>query len=97
MKFLAPFTKLSPDQRMDRCEELIGKIGPQLKMFTIKQSLFMRGNILPKPFLRYHGQTEIQPDYKGNVKYRGVIHEPSKFSDWVFMYSGGGNYPKKCV
>ena len=33
----------------------------------------------------------MKPDQYGIIKHRGVVKDPSRFKDWIFVYSPGKN------
>ncbi len=45
--------------------------------------------MLDLPEIRY--QSSVRPDEKGAIRNRGVLKEPHKFKDWLFVYSQGKN------
>lgn len=47
----------------------------------------VEGLLLNLPDIQY--QATVKPDEKGAIKNRGVLKEPHKFKDWLFVYSLG--------
>ena len=47
----------------------------------------VEGVLLDLPTIRYQGT--VRPDEKGAIRNRGVLKEPYKFKDWIFVYSTG--------
>ena len=89
MKTIAPYTKLTPNQRIENSEGIIKKINDGKGLITIKNPLKVDGYLLNLPLIQF--QSSVKPDEKGAIKNRGVLKEPHKFKDWVFVYSCGKN------
>ena len=87
MKAIAPYTKLSPNERVRNCEKIIEDYNKSKGLIEIKHSMKIEGALLDLPIIRYQGT--VRPDEKGAIKNRGVLKEPHKFKDWLFVYSTG--------
>lgn len=91
MKAIAPFTKLTPEQRTKDCQEMVNKFnntdGGLIKIGNAKR---MGGYVLDRPDLIFGGN-KVRPDEKGSVKVRSKLKNPPKIKDWVFVYSLGKN------
>jgi hypothetical protein len=73
MRALAPFTKLNPSDRVKKCDEVVQKINAANSILLIKAPKRLEGYCLNRPDLQYAGASSIQPDNRGNIKYRGVL------------------------
>ena len=89
MKTIAPWTKLSPNERIKNCEDVVRKINDAKGLITIKNPKKIEGQMLRMPDIHY--QSKVVPDEKGAIRNRGVLKEPYKFQDWLFVYSQGKN------
>lgn len=72
MKALDPFTKLSPNQRVNQCEGIIEKFNNERGLIQVKNNKRFEGVCLNRPDLLFTG-AKIQPDNKGNIRNRGVL------------------------
>ncbi len=72
MKALDPFTKLSPNQRVNQCEGIIEKFNNEKGLIQVKNNKRFEGVCLNRPDLLFTG-AKIQPDNKGNIRNRGVL------------------------
>lgn len=93
MKALSPFTKLTPQERVDSCQFVIEDINKANGLIQIKQAKRFEGYLLNPPDLLYSDAT-IHPDNRGNIKHRGTLKEAFNFSSWLFVYSLG-KQPKR--
>lgn len=57
MRALAPFTKLSPTERLKQCSDIVQKINDVKSIVEIKNPKKMDGYILPRPVLKYSTAT----------------------------------------
>lgn len=89
MKAIAPYTKLTPNQRIENCEGIIAKLNEAKGLISIKAPMKIEGVLLDLPEIRF--QNSVRPDEKGTIKNRSVLKEPHTFKDWLFVYSQGKN------
>lgn len=91
MKDLAPFTKLTPTDRIRQCQTIVEDINNQNGLIQIKGARRLDGYVLEKPDLLYAGGGKTVPDNRGNIKFRGVLKQAFTFTDWTFVYTSFGN------
>lgn len=87
MKAIAPYTKLTPYERIKNCETIVNKINDSKGLIMIKAPMKVDGAYLNMPVIKYNAN--VTPTEKGEMKNRGVLKEPHEFKDWVFVYSHG--------
>ena len=91
MKLLAPFTKLSPEERVKNCRGMVERFndgeGGLIKIGAPKR---MKGHILDRPNLVL-GSGSTRPDERGNMRFRNKLKNVAQFKDWIFAYSLGRN------
>ena len=87
MKRIAPYTKLTPEQRL----EITGKFIKGLKDEDFEVGLPKKvfGYQLQDPKVQLGGTTFTAKD--GSLNFRDKVKQPVKFHDWVVVYSYGKN------
>ena len=89
MKLIAPFTKLTHEQRVKNCQFMVEKFNNQEEgLIKIGGAKTMEGYILDKPELAF-GSGKTRPDEKGTIKNRSKLKNTPAIKDWVFVYSIG--------
>ena len=84
MKALAPFTKLSPDDRFNESLKIIETLNQSKDTIKIGREIEMNGFVLPQPTIYFKESAQLS---NGNISNRGYLHKPHKFENWVYAYS----------
>lgn len=90
MKSLDPYTKLTPQQRMEDTRKMIEKLQDQEDlMFEVKnEPTRLEGYQLESPEIRLGGGRTIVIK-NGNINLRDKVLEPHTFKNYLFCYSTG--------
>lgn len=88
MKEIAPYTKLTPQERMvdtDKIKEYLGAT----EDFRLGNPIRMPGIQLNEPEVRLQTQSFRSKD--GTLRFKDRVKIPVAFKDWVLVYSQGKN------
>jgi hypothetical protein len=88
MKDIAPYTRLSPDERLQDMEILISKVnGPELQIIKPRT---VTGYQLNNPEVRLASNSVVRAK-DGSLNVRDSVKLAIHFKDWVVVYSRGKN------
>jgi aubergine len=89
MKEIAPYTKLTPDERLQNTEKLINSInGPDLQ---IARPRMVEAVQLDDPAVRL-ASNNVFTARDGTLNFKDKVKQAVNFKDWVIVYSRG-KYP----
>jgi aubergine-like protein len=86
MKEIAPYTKLTPDERLQNTEKLINSINGL--EFKIDKPRMVGGYQLSNPAVRLASNNIYSAD-NGNLNFKDKVKMAIPFKDWVVVYSRG--------
>ena len=89
MKSIAPFTKLRPDERVEKNEKIIAALNKS-KEINIGDAKIMNAYQLPEP--RVQLNSRVFPSDNGSLNFKDRVLKGVKFNDWTVVYSRRNKY-----